>query len=137
MVFAHSFLPLINKPTRVSRNNATVIDHLLSNSFINKNYLTGIVKTDISDHFPVFLIAETDVKKSQKSSFVFKRVINDSNLKKFNDLLLTVNWTNVLKNTDPNIAYDEFLDIFLTHYNYIFPMRKLKLSQKPCKSLDN
>ena len=58
MIFSHSFIPLINKPTRISKNNATVIDHLLTNKFINEKYLTGIVKTDISDHFPVFFITK-------------------------------------------------------------------------------
>ena len=129
-VFAHSFVPLINKPTRTSHNNATVIDHILSNTFLNKNYLTGIVKTDISDHFPVFLVAETDVKKPQKSNFIFKRHINDINLIKFKDALLTVNWVNVFKNADPNIAYDEFLKIFLSHYNSIFPMKKIQIKSK-------
>ena len=37
MVFSHSFIPLINKPTRISKNNATIIDHLLTNTFINNN----------------------------------------------------------------------------------------------------
>ena len=56
MIFAHSFIPLINRPTRISKNNATLIDHILTNTFTNEKYLTGIVKTDISDHFPVFLV---------------------------------------------------------------------------------
>ena len=56
IIFTQSFIPLINKPTRISKNNATIIDHLLTNTFINENYFTGIVKTDISDHFPVFFL---------------------------------------------------------------------------------
>ena len=43
IIFAHSFVPLINKPTRISKNNATVIDHILTNKFINTDYTTGIV----------------------------------------------------------------------------------------------
>ena len=84
IIFAHSFIPLIYKPTRISKNNATVIDHLLTNTFINENYLTGIVKTDITDHFPIFFITETDINKTHTSNFVFKREINDVNLRKFN-----------------------------------------------------
>ena len=84
----------------------------MSNTFLNQNFLTGIVKTDISDHFPVFLVAETDVKTPQKSKFIFKRHINDINLIKFKDALMTVNWVNVFKNADPNIAYDEYTKSF-------------------------
>ena len=126
IIFAHSFIPLINKPTRISKNNATVIDHLLTNTFINENYLTGIVKTDISDHFPIFFITETDVNKTRKSNFVFKREINDVNLRKFNEALLGINWTSVLRNTDPNTAYDDFLKTFLLYYNRFFPKKKSK-----------
>ena len=110
----------------------------MTNTFINENYFTGIVKTDISDHFPVFFITETDINKTNKSDFVFKRVINDVNLKKFNEALSGVNWTSVLRNTDPNTAYNEFLNIFLLQYNRFFPKKKdPNKIQKPCKSLDN
>ena len=64
MIFAHSFIPLINKPTRISRNNATLIDHILTNTFMSEKYLTGIIKTDISDHFPVFFVTDTEINKT-------------------------------------------------------------------------
>ena len=90
ILFSHSFIPLINKPTRIFKNNATVIDHILTNTFINENYLTGIVKTDISDHFPVFLLTETILNKTKQTNFVFKRKITDANLKNFDEALINV-----------------------------------------------
>ena len=36
---------MINKPTGVSKSNASVIDHRLTNSFFNSDCFTGIVKT--------------------------------------------------------------------------------------------
>ena len=75
ILFSHNFIPIINKPTRISKNNATLIDHILTNSFMKENDLTGIIKTDLSDHFPVFLLTETVINKTQKSHFVFKRDI--------------------------------------------------------------
>ena len=121
MIFARSFIPLINRPTRIFRNNATIIDHILTNTFMTDKYLTGIVNTDISDHFPVFLVTDTDVNKTERSGFVFKRQINDDNLRKFNEKLLSINWTSVLENMDPNAAYNDFLKTFLLHYNAFFP----------------
>ena len=47
---------MINKLTRVSKRSMTCIDHIYTNSFINQDLTTGIIKTDISDHFPVFVI---------------------------------------------------------------------------------
>ena len=130
IIFSHSFIPLINKPTRISKNNATIIDHLLTNTFINKNYLTGIVKTDITDHFPVFLIIEMEMIKTKHEDFVFKRQITDMNLKKFKETLLNVDWSNVISYNDPNTAYNEFLKVFLLHYETFFPMKKIKIKSK-------
>ena len=45
--FQNSLIPLINKPTRVTRTNATAIDHILTNAFLNKQIETGIIKTEI------------------------------------------------------------------------------------------
>ena len=53
--FQNSLVPLINKPTRVNRTNATAIEYILTNAFINKQIETCIIKTKISDHFPIFL----------------------------------------------------------------------------------
>ena len=50
LIFQHSLVPIVNKPTRVTKNNATLIDYIITNSFTDQENLTGILKTDISDH---------------------------------------------------------------------------------------
>ena len=45
---------MINKSTEVSKSNATIIDHILTNLFLNTDCFTSIIKTDIFDHFPIF-----------------------------------------------------------------------------------
>ena len=57
LIFQHSLVPIVNKPTRVTKNNATLIDYIITNSFMDQENLTGILKTDISDHFPFFTIS--------------------------------------------------------------------------------
>ena len=54
LMFHFGMIPTINKPTRVTRNTSTAIDHIVTNSIINTKIKTVIVKTDISDHFPIF-----------------------------------------------------------------------------------
>ena len=53
-IFQHSVIPLINKPTRVTSKTATLIDNIITNSFFEASLKKGIIKTSISDHFPVF-----------------------------------------------------------------------------------
>ena len=44
----------MNRPTKGTKTNATVIDQILTNSVIDSPLHSGIIKTDISDHFAVF-----------------------------------------------------------------------------------
>ena len=53
LVFQNGFLPLIQRPTRVTRTSATTIDHILTNTVLENKIQPGIIKTDISDYFPM------------------------------------------------------------------------------------
>ena len=60
---------MINKLTRFSRSNATIIDHILTNLFLNTDCFTSIIKSDISDHFPVFLMLNEKISKNAKQQY--------------------------------------------------------------------
>ena len=57
---------MISKPTRVSKSNETIIDHDLTESFLNTDCSTGIIKIDISDQFPIFLISDVKISENTK-----------------------------------------------------------------------
>ena len=60
-------IPTINKLTRVTRNKATAIDHVITNTVISGiQHKSGIIKADISDHFPIAFALNTCEKVSQK-----------------------------------------------------------------------
>ena len=48
-------LPLITLPTRIFNRSASLIAHIATN-ISDDSYDTGIIVSDISDHFPVFYI---------------------------------------------------------------------------------
>ena len=52
------FIPVINKQTRISGNNATIIHHINTIHFLNNDMDSGIITPDISDHIPIFLISK-------------------------------------------------------------------------------
>ena len=56
-VISRGFLPLITKPTRVFPSSATLIDHIYSNN-ISAQLSSGIIITDVADHFGTFLIVK-------------------------------------------------------------------------------
>ena len=53
-------IPIINKLTRVTMKTITAIDHILINSDTTSKFKTEIMKSDISDHFAIFLVANSN-----------------------------------------------------------------------------
>ena len=49
----YSFLPVINKPTRVHDFTATIIDHIYVNFDQAGGFESNIIFTHVTDHFPV------------------------------------------------------------------------------------
>ena len=76
--FQNSLISLINKPTRVTRTNATAIDHILTNTLLKKQIKMGIIKTEISDH--TFLITDpiTSSEIKNKRPILYKRLMNST-----------------------------------------------------------
>ena len=76
----------MNKLTRIKKNTAAAIDH--TNSLLQKTINTGILKLDISDHFPIFLIAKVDKKMTPEGKVqITKRLINNKTKEKFKNAL--------------------------------------------------
>ena len=42
---------------------ARAIDNFFTNSILNNKVKTGLVKTDVSDHFPVFALSDFGILK--------------------------------------------------------------------------
>ena len=54
-------IPIINKPTRVIKKTAIAIDLISITSFATTKFKIGIIKSDSSDHFPIFLVASYNI----------------------------------------------------------------------------
>ena len=76
MLNANNCRCAIDKPTRVKSNSATLIDHIYTN-VISSNIIPGIITSDISDHFPVFLkIKKTISERNVNSSRIIRDMRN-------------------------------------------------------------
>ena len=127
--FQNSFVPLINRPTRVTRKSATCIDHILTNSFIDTEIESGIFKSEMSDHFSIFCKVKTNVNISPNKNIIYQRKINDESIDDFKYLLQHVNWSDVM-NTDTNDSYNKFLNKFCELYDVAFPEIKIEVKPK-------
>ena len=127
LMFSFNLIPVINTVTRVTKTSVTAIDHIITNSYLNTYIQTGIIKTDISDHFPIFLVTNTsDVDEFSDTTTIHKRFINNETIQYFRTLLNNVTWEEV-ENTDcPESAYNTFLDKFQVIYDQAFPKTNIK-----------
>ena len=122
IVSQNLLIPMINKPTRVSKSNATIIDHILTNSFLHTDCSTDIIKIDIFDHFPIFLISNEKISENTKHITIQKRLINDQSILCFKEILHEIDWTHLYTLSNPNHAYSYFLRIFSAIYDHAFPV---------------
>ena len=54
-IYQNGRLSTINKPIRVTKKTATAIDHIITKSFVENIFKTALIKSDVSDHFPIFI----------------------------------------------------------------------------------
>ena len=53
LVYQSCMILTINESTSVNKKTATAIDHIITNSFVENNFKTAIIKSIDSDHFPI------------------------------------------------------------------------------------
>ena len=131
LMFRYSLIPTVNKPTRVTRNEATAIDNIITNSAINPEFKTGIFKTDISDHFPIFFIFKCVVDTTEaREQFIYKRNYSGNSIETFKQKLGEVYWNEVKQSNNANESYAKFSKICTFLYEECFPKFKVRLNQK-------
>ena len=122
-LFSNFMFHFITKPTRVTKNSCTLIDNIFHNYISNSSIIKGILFTDISDHFPVFLISP-DEKLNVEPETKGTRDFSDKNIDKFRNKLGDVNWNLLLEEKDGEAAFNTFYTTFLDIYEQSFPYRK-------------
>lgn len=118
------FKPMISKPTRITENSATLLDNIFTN-ILDREHLSGILCSDISDHFPIFSITSSRANTflSTGKPMDTYRFINQQTISMFKMQVQNGSWDAVLRNPDPQQAYTIFLEELTKHYNYSFPIK--------------
>ena len=127
-----NIFPSIHKPTRVTRNSYSIIDNIFSNNLSNGDFEAGIFKTDISDHFPTFLIVRNicNIKKSSTSAKVFKRNLTKTNLDSLKNAYNDTSWNDVLSSTSTNTSFSYFSKKIQNIFDKVCPLSEVKVKPK-------
>ena len=128
LMFRHGLIPTLNKPIRVTRNTATAIDHIITNSVINAEFKTGIIKTNISDHFPIFFIFKSVVDTTEAmEEFIYKRNYSGNSIETFKQKLRKVNWNEIKRSNESCAKFSQVCTSLCEEY---FPKFKIRLNQR-------
>ena len=129
LFLSNSFLPLIDKPTRITGKSATLIDNMYTNFSIN-NCHSGILCTDFSDHFPIFCIFDKLSVKKIKPPSLTKRIYNAKNIAQFSRSLHNQNWNCVFNESTAQGAFTVFQGVIDLHIEMAFPMQTVTMNYK-------
>ena len=121
LILSHSLTPLTRKPTRVTDTTVTLIDNIFVDDI--SNIRTGIIVSDISDHYPIFAIIPNVKTKSHKYVRSGVRDLSQYNINKLKEQLNSLNWSEVYNTENVNLSYKAFIDKLLLHYNTIIPLQ--------------
>ena len=133
MLISNGYYPLINVPTRVTDNSSTIIDHIVTNDHTH-NILPGVIKTDLTDHYPIFCtISNLTLKNSHKP--IFRRDFSMFNADDFcnhlkneiNSFFLTISY---IDGNNFDAIFDHFLQLLTNAITLYAPMRKLTRKQQ-------
>jgi hypothetical protein len=108
-------------PTRVAGVTSSIIDHLFIYEMGPLCKKNGVMLTDISDHFTVFL--DIEIKQAREKNVPKKsRVLSDLNLENFRKAIELIEMNR--NESDINILYDNFTSQLEEAFNKTCPYKK-------------
>ena len=131
-----SFRQLVDEPTRVTLETATIIDHLATTCARNI-ISTGVHEVSLSDHFMVYCIRKFNgaVEKDHKR-------IQTRSMKKFKDEeflsdVSSICWERVFQQTDDiNTLVNDWSTLFSLIIEKHAPLKEMRVSEKYCPWID-
>ena len=111
-LYSYGLHPLIMRPTRITKESATIIDNIFTNELQRINS-SGLIINDLSDHLPIFQICDyTDDVHSSRNQYKTKetRLINDQTLQHFSNALSSASWDDIVNDHDVHHSYHKFIN---------------------------
>ena len=125
-----NFQPSITHPTRINHNGTlSILDHIWTNT--NSSLASGILISNISDHFPVFSILTSQPYSLNEYITIKFRDMSQNNIDNFSNQLrfnqldnTTTDANNIDKRTE------DFLDTLKNIYERCIPLKTKVISPK-------
>ena len=137
MPASNGYFPLITLPTRVNDVSSTLIDHLITNDHKNSIF-SGIIKTDLTDHYPIFCSINTFTFSNKLNQQMYKRDLLNFNAENFcedlhKSILNFFLQDNAINPNNLNMIFNNFINIVKTAIDNYAPLQKLSRRQRKLK----
>ena len=120
-----TLIPLITRPVRVTRTSATLIDNIYSNQILDRDHsLSGIMLTDITDHYPIFHIASYVHAQDAEYSITRRNYIT-RNKDNFISQSSNIDWADVLQSDSTQKAFFLFHNKLKNLHDNCFPLQHI------------
>ena len=134
-------VPTITEPTRISTTSnahgeSIITESLIDNIFLNANITStsGIIKNNITDHFPIFInLPELVNDNNNFTQYTKYREIEISNKRRFDLALKQSGICNITDNTQAVESFSKFNDNFNMLYDKHFPIKTKITNHKDIK----
>ena len=94
------------------------MDHILANTFLQVEISSSIIKTEISDHFPIFATMEiTKIENNIPPKIIRTHKVSESSFDSLRSLLKIIDWDLVKQSNSTNYPHKIFLDLFIKTYD--------------------
>lgn len=132
IMHSHSFIEHIDQPTRITLTSKTLIDNIFSNA-LTSHTTSGCFYTDISDHFPTFILNHSRASADTPTISVTQRSFTESNRSSFTESLINCDWSPVLQSDDAITGFSTFTQIFQSAYDAAFPIETKSYNPRKIK----
>ena len=113
LLYSYCFIPLINRPTRVTHVTTTLIDNIFTNNLeCAEKSLQGIFVREISDQFPIFHI-NCSYQQEELDICIIKRMYSYKHKQSFCSDLAKIDWSEIYNLIDAQSIFTRFHEIFL------------------------
>ena len=128
-MYSSAYLPLINRPTRVTENTVALIENIYTNQIQqNTNSCNGILFTNVSDHFPIFCVHDLLKKpKKLRDIDILRGLFSERNRQSFYAALSEIEWDSLYYENDAQCSFSIFHSTLTNLYNKHFPKRRIKM----------
>ena len=126
----HLLIPTITRPTRITKNTATLIDNIIVSQNCCSTYESSVLIDDISDHLPSVCVVK-NAKLSRKKSITIKsRDTRKCNLEALKHSLEGLDWSELSLCTNVNAKAEVLHSKLVEKIDHFVPLRSHTIKYK-------